>query len=98
MANFLAQTEALMRGKTPEEAKKELQGAGMSEDALEKLLPHKVSGYLLENQVSIHNPLYLNWNCSLGASGPALKNALPSVCYGHAGIFVWIYKSITKIA
>uniref|UniRef100_A0A8C0YPB2 Glucose-6-phosphate isomerase n=1 Tax=Cyprinus carpio carpio TaxID=630221 RepID=A0A8C0YPB2_CYPCA len=42
MANFLAQTEALMRGKTPEEAKKELQGAGMSGDALEKLLPHKV--------------------------------------------------------
>lgn len=42
MANFLAQTEALMRGKTPEEAKKELQGAGMSRDALEKLLPHKV--------------------------------------------------------
>lgn len=51
MANFLAQTEALMRGKTPEEAKKELQGAGMSGDALEKLLPHKVSGSLLENQV-----------------------------------------------
>ncbi|XP_073688447.1 glucose-6-phosphate isomerase a [Garra rufa] len=42
MANFLAQTEALMRGKTTEEAKKELQGAGMSGDALEKLLPHKV--------------------------------------------------------
>ncbi|XP_043084060.1 glucose-6-phosphate isomerase a isoform X1 [Puntigrus tetrazona] len=42
MANFLAQTEALMRGKTSEEAKKELQGAGMSGDALEKLLPHKV--------------------------------------------------------
>uniref|UniRef100_A0A673HLV8 Glucose-6-phosphate isomerase n=1 Tax=Sinocyclocheilus rhinocerous TaxID=307959 RepID=A0A673HLV8_9TELE len=42
MANFLAQTEALMRGKTPEEAKKELQGSGLSGDALEKLLPHKV--------------------------------------------------------
>ncbi|XP_051739809.1 glucose-6-phosphate isomerase a [Ctenopharyngodon idella] len=42
MANFLAQTEALMRGKTSDEAKKELQGAGMSGDALEKLLPHKV--------------------------------------------------------
>lgn len=43
MANFLAQTEALMRGKTSDEAKKELQAAGMSGDALEKLLPHKVS-------------------------------------------------------
>uniref|UniRef100_A0A673HR95 Glucose-6-phosphate isomerase n=1 Tax=Sinocyclocheilus rhinocerous TaxID=307959 RepID=A0A673HR95_9TELE len=53
MANFLAQTEALMRGKTPEEAKKELQGSGLSGDALEKLLPHKVSGSLLENQVLI---------------------------------------------
>uniref|UniRef100_A0A672KY73 Glucose-6-phosphate isomerase n=1 Tax=Sinocyclocheilus grahami TaxID=75366 RepID=A0A672KY73_SINGR len=76
MANFLAQTEALMRGKTTEEAKKELQGAGMSGDALEKLLPHKVSGSLLENQVSIHNPLYLNRNCSLVVSGHALTNAL----------------------
>lgn len=42
MANFLAQTEALMRGKTSEEAKKELQAAGMSGEPLEKLLPHKV--------------------------------------------------------
>ncbi|CAM4735324.1 hypothetical protein PO909_021242 [Leuciscus waleckii] len=42
MANFLAQTEALMRGKTTEEAKKELQAAGMSGDPLEELLPHKV--------------------------------------------------------
>ncbi|XP_059849311.1 glucose-6-phosphate isomerase-like [Hypanus sabinus] len=42
MANFLAQTEALMKGKTTEEAKKELQAAGLSPDALEKLLPHKV--------------------------------------------------------
>lgn len=47
MANFLAQTEALMRGKTSEEAKKELQASGLSGDALEKLLPHKVSGSLL---------------------------------------------------
>ncbi|XP_072926578.1 glucose-6-phosphate isomerase b [Hemitrygon akajei] len=42
LANFLAQTEALMKGKTTEEAKKELQAAGLSPDALEKLLPHKV--------------------------------------------------------
>lgn len=57
MANFLAQTEALMRGKTTDEAKKELQAAGMSGDPLEKLLPHKVSDSLLENHVSIHNSL-----------------------------------------
>ncbi|KAL4658762.1 glucose-6-phosphate isomerase-like [Arapaima gigas] len=42
VANFLAQTEALMKGKTTEEAKKELEGSGLSGEALEKLLPHKV--------------------------------------------------------
>ncbi|XP_035273021.1 glucose-6-phosphate isomerase-like [Anguilla anguilla] len=42
MANFLAQTEALMKGKTTEEAKKELEAGGLSGEALEKLLPHKV--------------------------------------------------------
>ncbi|NP_997475.1 glucose-6-phosphate isomerase isoform X1 [Rattus norvegicus] len=42
LANFLAQTEALMKGKSPEEARKELQAAGKSPEELEKLLPHKV--------------------------------------------------------
>ncbi|XP_051884392.1 glucose-6-phosphate isomerase-like [Pristis pectinata] len=42
LANFLAQTEALMKGKTAEEARKELQAAGLSGEALEKLVPHKV--------------------------------------------------------
>uniref|UniRef100_A0A7M4EAH1 Glucose-6-phosphate isomerase n=1 Tax=Crocodylus porosus TaxID=8502 RepID=A0A7M4EAH1_CROPO len=42
LANFLAQTEALMKGKTTDEARKELQAAGLSGDTLEKLLPHKV--------------------------------------------------------
>lgn len=32
-----------MKGKTADEARKELQAAGLSGDALEKLLPHKVS-------------------------------------------------------
>jgi glucose-6-phosphate isomerase len=41
-SNFFAQTEALMKGKTPTEARTELQAVGMSGDALEKLLPHKV--------------------------------------------------------
>nr|XP_061812223.1 glucose-6-phosphate isomerase-like isoform X2 [Nerophis lumbriciformis] len=41
-ANFLAQTEALMKGKTSAEARQELQGAGLSGEALDKLLPHKV--------------------------------------------------------
>ncbi len=42
LSNFFAQTEALMRGKTAEEARAELEKAGMSGDALEKLVPHKV--------------------------------------------------------
>lgn len=43
VANFLAQTEALMKGKTTEEARKELEAAGLTGEALEKILPHKVS-------------------------------------------------------
>ncbi|XP_071447711.1 glucose-6-phosphate isomerase [Hetaerina americana] len=42
LANFLAQTEALMKGKGVEEARAELKAAGMSGEALEKILPHKV--------------------------------------------------------
>lgn len=42
LANFFAQTEALMKGKTSEEARAELQKEGLNGDALEQLLPHKV--------------------------------------------------------
>lgn len=42
LANFLAQTQALMLGKTREEARAELVKQGMSGKALEDLLPHKV--------------------------------------------------------
>ncbi|WP_303902131.1 glucose-6-phosphate isomerase [Thiohalomonas denitrificans] len=42
MANFFAQTEALMKGKTEDEARGELEAEGVSGEALEKLLPHKV--------------------------------------------------------
>ena len=42
LANFLAQTQALMLGKTPDEARLELQEQGLSGAELEKLLPHKV--------------------------------------------------------
>ncbi|HEY0563757.1 MAG TPA: glucose-6-phosphate isomerase [Methylophilus sp.] len=41
LANFLAQTQALMLGKTTEEARAELEQQGLSGDALEQLLPHK---------------------------------------------------------
>ena len=42
LANFFAQTEALMNGKTAEEAKTELEKAGKSPEEIAKLLPFKV--------------------------------------------------------
>lgn len=42
MANFFAQTEALMKGKTAEEVKEELSGKKLSEDEIGELLPFKV--------------------------------------------------------
>lgn len=42
LSNFFAQTEALMKGKTTEEAKDELEKAGVTGAELEALLPHKV--------------------------------------------------------
>jgi glucose-6-phosphate isomerase len=41
LSNVLAQSEALMRGKTEDEARAELEAQGMSGAALERLLPHK---------------------------------------------------------
>ncbi len=42
LANCFAQTEALMIGKTRDEARAELEAAGMQEEQLAALLPHKV--------------------------------------------------------
>ena len=42
LSNFFAQTEALMKGKTPDEVRAELVKDGHYGDALEKLIPHKV--------------------------------------------------------
>jgi glucose-6-phosphate isomerase len=42
LSNFFAQTEALMKGKSEAEARDELQAAGISGEALDTLLPHKV--------------------------------------------------------
>ena len=41
LANFLAQTQSLMLGKTTEQARAELEKQGLSGEALEQLLPHK---------------------------------------------------------
>lgn len=41
LSNVFAQAEAFMRGKTPEEARAELQAQGLPEDKIEALVPHK---------------------------------------------------------
>ncbi|WP_299440685.1 glucose-6-phosphate isomerase [uncultured Rhodospira sp.] len=42
LSNFFAQTEALMKGKTEDEARAELEAGGKSADEIAALLPHKV--------------------------------------------------------
>jgi glucose-6-phosphate isomerase len=42
LANFFAQTEALMKGRTELEARAELQAEGLSPEAIDALTPHKV--------------------------------------------------------
>ncbi|BAZ93380.1 glucose-6-phosphate isomerase [Thiohalobacter sp. COW1] len=42
LSNFFAQTEALMCGRSEAEARAELEAQGLSGEALERLLPHKV--------------------------------------------------------
>jgi glucose-6-phosphate isomerase len=41
LSNFFAQTEALLKGKTPDEVRAELKGSGLSTEELEKLVPQK---------------------------------------------------------
>ncbi|KAL8608350.1 hypothetical protein ACOMHN_002583 [Nucella lapillus] len=41
-SNFLAQTEALMLGKSSEKAKEQLEKSGMTPDQVKHILPHKV--------------------------------------------------------
>jgi len=55
LANCLAQSEALMTGKTEAEVRDELASAGMSGEALDRLLPHKVfPGNRPSNTVLVH--------------------------------------------
>jgi len=42
LSNFFAQTEALMRGKSEEEVRKELENQGLSGNNIESLIPHKI--------------------------------------------------------
>ncbi len=42
LCNFLAQTEALMKGKKVEQVKAELKKSGKSQEEIDKIKPHKV--------------------------------------------------------
>ncbi len=56
LSNFFAQTEALMRGRTTEEARLELEQSGLTGAQLEALLPHKVfPGNRPTNSILIDN-------------------------------------------
>lgn len=55
LANFFSQSEALMLGRTEEQALKELKAGGLSEEALERLLPHKIfPGNKPSNSIMFH--------------------------------------------
>lgn len=55
MANYFAQTEALMTGKTAEEVRNELQGGKMSAEEIDALVPFKVfEGNKPTNSILIH--------------------------------------------
>ena len=55
LSNFFAQPEALMKGKSEAEARAELTQQGLSGDALEALVPHKVfEGNRPTNSILVH--------------------------------------------
>lgn len=76
-----------MKGKTTEEARQELQAAGLSGETLEKLLPHKVLGVQVSSDLS-GSPLTVPSFCSLiwsmndgldGLKGSGIKTCAPGV-------------------
>ncbi|MFO7592600.1 MAG: glucose-6-phosphate isomerase [Pseudomonadota bacterium] len=55
LANFFSQSEALMLGRTEEEARAELEATGLSGDELEQILPHKIfTGNKPSNSIMFH--------------------------------------------
>jgi glucose-6-phosphate isomerase len=42
LSNFFAQTEALMKGRTEAEARRELESQGLGPEAIARLIPHKI--------------------------------------------------------
>ncbi|HEY9148158.1 MAG TPA: glucose-6-phosphate isomerase [Gammaproteobacteria bacterium] len=55
LANFFSQSEALMLGRSEAEARAELEAQGLSDEALEALLPHKIfTGNKPSNSIMFH--------------------------------------------
>ncbi len=68
LANFLAQTEALMNGKNTEQVLSELQAQGYSAAHIQQLLPHKVfTGNRVSTTILLEslNPFTLGWLIAL---------------------------------
>ena len=59
-ANFLAQTEALMKGKTEEEARSELEKSGMAPERIADLVSHKVFNKLCSFSLFIFEWVFLS--------------------------------------
>jgi glucose-6-phosphate isomerase len=56
LANFFAQTEALMRGKNAREVTAELKAEGLNDEQIKKLLPHKIfPGNKPSNSIVLQN-------------------------------------------
>lgn len=64
LANYLAQTEALMLGKTRAEAQKELEGEGHPQKRIDEILPHKVfEGNRPTNSILVKKMTPFNLGC-----------------------------------
>ena len=57
LCNFLAQTEALMKGKGAEQVEAELKKAGKSEEEIAKIKPHKVEILIISCSRSSSNKI-----------------------------------------
>lgn len=66
-----------MKGKTTEEAKKELEASGLSGEALEKILPHKVRRIKRNYLIKDNEPAALLIACNSNKLKPKLKRRAP---------------------
>jgi hypothetical protein len=80
LSNFLAQTEALMAGKSVDQARQELQKQGLQGEALEKILPHKVfEGNRPTNSIVVKRITPFTLGVLIGGGLGSLERALISV-------------------